>query len=153
MDEYKPIAFNSEIIEKFKSIDVSRMTPPQGSSPHFELPETHEIEPIPLAEHMEKTEEYQAKSLEILQSINANTANLYTLVDLISKSNEKQDEILEIITEILAIAKAKEKKEADSLFKRVMTKINDTVETADSVVKIVGWATTIYNMVVTMLPK
>lgn len=153
MDEYKPIAFNSEIIEKFKSIDVSRMTPPQGSSPHFELPETHEIEPIPLAEHMEKTEEYQAKSLEILQSINENTANLYALVDLINKSNEKQDEMLEIITEILAIAKAKEKREAESLFKKVMSKINDSVETVDSMIKIMGWATAIYKMVGTMLPN
>ena len=60
--------------------------------------------------------------------------------------------MIEIVSEILAIAKAKEKKEAESLLKKVMTKINDSVKTADSMIKLVGWATTIYNMVITMLP-
>ena len=50
------------------------------------------------------------------------------------------------------IAKAKEKREAESIFKKVVTKITDTVEAADSVIKLIGWATTIYNMVVGMLP-
>ena len=103
--------------------------------------------------YFEKSQEYQQQSLEILKSINQNTANLYTLVDLISKSNEQQDEVIGIVSEILTIAKAKEKKEAESLFKKVTSKINDSVETADSAIKLFGWATTIYNMVITMLPQ
>ena len=87
----------------------------------------------------------------MLSSINQNTANLYTLVELISKSNEKQDEIIELVSEILAIAKAKDKEEAGGLLKKNMTKINDSVETADSMVKLVGWTTTIYNMVINMM--
>lgn len=146
-------------MEKIKSIkipqvDLSKMTTLSSlyTTPHFEIPEMPEFEPIPLAEHIERTEEYQARSLEMLESINTNTANLYTLVDLISKSNEKQDEMIGVITDILSIAKAKEKREAESLLKKAMTKINDTVETADSIVKLVGWASMIYNMTITMLP-
>lgn len=103
--------------------------------------------------YFEDTQEYQQQSLEMLKSINQNTANLYTLVDLISKSNDQQDKIIEIVSEILAIAKAKDKKEAESFLKRAMSKINDTVESTESIIKLAEWATTIYRMIVTMLPK
>ena len=154
-DKFQPIDPYSQLrqrMEKFKNVDLTSFTTP-NLYPEFEMPELPEIKPIPIAEHIERTEEYQKQSLEMLKSINQNTANLYTLVDLISKSNDKQDEMLEIISEILAIAKAKDKKEAESFLKKAMTKINGSVETADSLVKLVGWATAIYNMVVTMLPQ
>lgn len=154
-DKFQPIVLNSQLgqtMEKFKNVELTPFTTP-NLYPEFEMPELPEFEAIPLAEHIERTGEYQQQSLEMLKSINQNTANLYTLVDLISKSNEKQDEVLSLISEILTIAKAKEKREAESIFKRVMTKINDTVETADSTIKLVCWATEIYNMVLTMLPN
>jgi hypothetical protein len=154
-DIYKPIEPDSQIgqlKEKLKNVSWNSFAmPPQY--PTIDILERPEIESVPLAEHIEKTEEYQKQSLEMLHSINENTANLYALVDLISKSNEKQDEMLELISEILTIAKAKEKKEAESIFKKVMTKINDTADTADSMIKLVGWASAIYNMVITMLPR
>lgn len=102
-------------------------------------------------DYFEKTQEYQQKSLEVLQSINENTANLYTIVELISQTNEKQDELIALIAEILTLAKAKSKTEADSLFKSIMTKINETVDSADSLIKIAGWAMTVYQMVQPML--
>ena len=88
----------------------------------------------------------------MLQSINENTANLYTLVELISQSNDKQDELIALITEVLSLAKAKSKEEADTMFKKIMGKINDTADSVDSIIKIVGWATTVYNMVLPLLP-
>lgn len=112
-----------------------------------------QVEPIIPEGYFEKTQEYQQKSLEMLQAINQNTANLYTIVDLINKNNEKQDVLIELVTEILAIAKAKEKKEAETLFKKVMSRINDSVEDVDSIIKITGWAMTVYNMVLPMLQK
>ena len=161
-DKYKPIDPDSpfgQMMEKFKNIDLSKMTPVYPTMDYDfinrqmqEHIQDIEIDPIIPEGYFEKSQEYQQQSLEMLKSINQNTANLYTLVDLISKSNEQQDEVIEIVSEILAIAKAKEKKEAESLLKKAMTKINDSVETADSIVKLVGWATTIYNMVITMLP-
>ena len=161
-DKYKPIDPDSpfgQMMEKFKNIDISKITPVYPTMDYDfinrqmqEHIQDIEIDPIIPEGYFEKSQEYQQQSLEMLKSINQNTANLYTLVDLISKSNEQQDEVIEIVSEILAIAKAKEKKEAESLLKKAMTKINDSVETADSIVKLVGWATTINNMVITMLP-
>lgn len=110
------------------------------------------IDPIIPKGYFEKTQEYQQKSLEVLQSINENTANLYTMVELISQSNEKQDELISLLSEILALAKAKSKGEAESLFKKIMGKINDTADNADTMIKIVGWATAVYNMVQSMIP-
>ena len=110
------------------------------------------IEPIIPEGYFEKTQEYQQKSLEVLQSINENTANLFTIVELISQNNEKQDELIALITEILSLAKAKSKADAGTLFKKIMGKINDTTDNVDTMIKVVGWATTVYNMVVSILP-
>lgn len=158
-DKYIPIDPASPLgqaIEKGKNLDLSKMTfahPAMNYDFIYRqmLEHTQEIDPIIPEGYFEKSQEYQQQSLEMLKSINQNTANLYTLVDLISKSNEQQDEIIEIVSEILAIAKAKEKKEAESFLKKVMTKINDSVETADSMIKLAGWATAIYSMVITIL--
>ena len=160
-DKYEPIAPDSplgQMMEKFKSFDISKLVPAYPTIDYDfinrQIQENiQEIDPIIPEGYFEKSQEYQQQSLEILKSINQNTANLYTLVDLISKSNEQQDEVIGIVSEILTIAKAKEKKEAEYLFKKVTSKINDSVETADSVIKLFGWATTIYNMVITMLPQ
>lgn len=108
-------------------------------------------EPIIPKGYFEKTQEYQKKSLEVLQSINENTANLYTMVELINQNNEKQDELIVLMTEILSLAKAKSKGEADALFKKILAKINNTTDNVDSMIKIVGWATTVYNMVLPLL--
>lgn len=104
-------------------------------------------------DYFERTQEYQQKSLEMLQSINQNTANLYTLVELINKSNEKQDEMIALIGEILSLAKAKSKPEAESIFKKLMGKITNTADNVEAMLKIVGWATTVYNYVLPMLEK
>lgn len=161
-DKYTPISPDSpfgQMLEKFKGVDVSKLT---SVYPTFDyeainrqMQEHHkdiEIEPIIPDGYFEKTQEYQQKSLEVLQSINENTANLYTMVELISKSNDKQDELISLMIEVLSLAKAKSKEEADTLFKKIMSKINDTADSVDSIIKIVGWATTVYNMVLTLLP-
>ena len=112
----------------------------------------YEADPIIPEGYFERTQEYQQKSLEILQSINENTANLYSIVELINQNADKQDELIALLSEVLSLATAKSKKEADNLFKKIMGKINDTTDSVDSMIKIVGWATTIYNMVLPLLP-
>jgi predicted house-cleaning NTP pyrophosphatase (Maf/HAM1 superfamily) len=160
-DSYKPIDPSSplgQMMEKFKNIDISRLMPsytlPDYDFINRQLQENiQDIDPIIPEGYFKKTQEYQEESLEMLKSINTNTANLYTLVDLISNANDKQDELIGLISEILTIAKAKDKEEAESLFKKVMGKINETVKSADSMIKIMGWATSIYSMVIAMLNK
>lgn len=161
-DKCKPIDSDSpreQMIGRFRSVDPPKITPVYPTIDYDLIYrqmlshtwDTGNNSIIP-AEYFEKSQEYQLQSLEILKSINQNTANLYTLVDLISKSNEQQDEIIEITSEILTIAKAKEKKEAESFFKKVITRINSSVATADSVIKLISWATIFYRIVITMLP-
>ena len=89
--------------------------------------------PLPIREHMEKTEQYQAMSLQILESINQNTANLYTIVELINKSSEQQDEIVSLLVEILSISKAQTKKEASNWYRKSMDRINKMLQLADPV--------------------
>lgn len=168
-DKYTPISLDSsfgQMLEKFKGFDVSKLTPAYPTfdceaikrqmQEHLNDIQEHfndiEIESIIPDGYFEKTQEYQQKSLEMLQSINENTANLYTMVELISQSNDKQDELISLMTEVLSLAKAKSKEEADTLFKKIMSKINDTADSVESMIKIVGWATTVYNMVLPLLP-
>ena len=164
MDEkFRPIDPDSPVgkmMETVKNFNFSKMTPTYPIMDynfiHRQIQEhTQEIEidPIIPEGYFEKSQEYQQQSLEMLKSISQNTANLYTLVDLINNSNEQQDKVIEIVSEILTIAKAKEKKEAESLLKKVTTKINDSVESAESMIKLYEWARVIYTMVITILGK
>ena len=98
-------------------------------------------------EKMEEFVHLQKQNNEILQDIEKNTANLQILVDLIHNSVENQDQIISIMAEILAMAKANNKDEADSLCKRVMSKISDTVQNVETMIKIMTFAKMFYNIV------
>lgn len=143
-----------QMMENLKSIEIPKLEP---IYPIFDyktitqqISDSDRDSIIPEG-YFEKTQEYQQKSLEVLQSINENTANLYTIVELINQSNDKQDELISLMTEVLSLAKVKSKEEADTLFKKIMSKINETADSVDSIIKIVGWATTVYNMVIPLL--
>lgn len=112
-----------------------------------------EIDTPPFAEHMEKTERYQKQSLEILQAISDNTASLQMIVELIAKTNDNQDEIITMLNEILSIAKANNKADAASMYKKISKSITGTVESAESIYKLLAWANTIYTMVIANLPQ
>lgn len=140
--------------EKMKKLTAEHSMP-YVSMPYENLIsalKTPDVDPIPLADHLEKTEEYQKRSLEILQSIEENTASIYTLVDLISKANEKQDEMLGILSEILSIAKAKSKEEADSRYKAIMSRISTSVDNVEAMIKVAGWASAVYRVVIKLIP-
>ncbi len=161
-DKYMPIPPDSpfgQMLEKFKGFDFSNLASAHSGYDYeainrqmHENIRSIEVDSIIPDGYFEKTQEYQQKSLEVLQSINENTANLYTMVELISRSNDKQDELISLITEVFSLAKAKNKEEADTMFKKIMGKINDTADSVDSIIKIVGWATTVYSMVLPLLP-
>lgn len=73
-------------------------------------------------------------------------------MDLISKANEKQDEILGILSEILSIAKAKSKEEADSRYKAIMSRISTSVDNVEAMIKVAGWASAVYRVVIKLIP-
>jgi len=88
---------------------------------------------------------YRRETIRSLQAIEQNTANLYTLVDLISKNNDQQEEMIAIISEALTIASAKNKKEAEATYVKVMKRITDTVKCVESMQKLTSWANTIWQ--------
>jgi Fic family protein len=97
--------------------------------------------------------DYREETIRSLRAIEQNTANLYTLVDLISKSNEQQDELIEIIAEVLTIAKAKNQAEAKSVYTKVMGRITQTIKDAETLAKIAGYATAVWNLAQPIIEK
>lgn len=98
-------------------------------------------------------EAYRKESIRSLNAIEQNTASLSMLVDLIIKNNEQQDEIISIIAQILMIAKAKSKSEAESEYTKVMGRITQTIKDAETLAKIVGMATAVWQLVKPILDK
>ncbi|WP_455489578.1 hypothetical protein [Gemmiger sp.] len=109
--------------------------------------EAMEINVPPFAEHIEHTEAYQKKSIEILEQIQQNTAALYTITELINTANDKQSDMIALITEILTISKAHDKEEADTLFKKVFDKIQYVSDSAEAIAKLSTIAVAVYQLV------
>jgi hypothetical protein len=104
-----------------------------------------------IAEVAKKRATYKEEVLRSLHAIEENTANLYLLVDLINHSNDQQDELIELITEILAIAKAKNKTEVKNLYEKTIGKIAEIVKDGEALAKLLPFATTVYNIAKTTL--
>lgn len=151
--------FNGHDLSKIDVSSLVRNIDHSAIMPKFTPPPMPEIVPYAKMQFEEQQElkklieTYQQESLRSLQAIEQNTANLYTLVDLISKSNEQQEELIEIIAEVLSIAKAKTKEEAESKFRKVMDKITQTVEDGETLGKIATFATTVWTLVQPIIEK
>ena len=110
------------------------------------------IKPLDIIQHEEQQEanknakKYQQESLQILRAIEQNTASLHMLVELISKNNDQQEELISIISEVLTVATAKTKNEAESKYRSVMEKITKTVKDVETMSKVVSYATTVWNI-------
>ncbi|MCD5423878.1 hypothetical protein [Limosilactobacillus fermentum] len=75
-------------------------------------------------------------SLEVLKKIEMNTSYLKDIVELLDTSNENQKEINEMVQSILAIAKAPDKKEAETRYRSVMKKIGDFATITSSAINV-----------------
>ena len=143
------LKFDSANMEK---IDLSTTNDPTNSIADSMAANQREMDWLLRAVQKERerkeTEEtaYREETIRSLRAIERNTANLYTLVDLINKNNDQQDELIALIAEILTIAKATDKKEAESTYKKVMAKITQTVKDGETLSKVVGFATTVYEL-------
>lgn len=156
---FSPISPDSDLgkaLEKLKNINPQHFSMPQygfsNISKQIEK-SNREMEAIwdGIAEERERKEAaeeaYRQETIRILNAIEQNTANLYTLVDLISKSNEQQDELIAMVADILTIAKAKDAKEAESAYRKIMNKISQTVKDGETLAKLARFATSVYGMI------
>lgn len=79
-----------------------------------------------------KVDTFNQEVIELLRGIHANTTSMSNMIEFIQGSENRQEEILTIISEILLIGTAKSNNEATSMYRKVMDKINQTVEDAES---------------------
>lgn len=107
----------------------------------FQLPnnDKFDFDNSPIVNHRQEEKMYWEQSLSLLKNIETNTANFGTLVDLIAKGNEKQDEIIKLISEFLEIAKESDKYVAETKYSKAMKKIGDIANNADTMVKLYGF--------------
>lgn len=85
--------------------------------------------------------------MNTLKRIEGNTANLITLVNLIQTSNDKQDEVLEIITDLFALAKEIEEEEVKTNYRKVMDKINSFTGDIETMMTLSTFGMMIYQAV------
>ena len=94
-------------------------------------------------EHRKEEKMYWDESISLLKNIEVNTANLTTIVNLISTNNDKQDEIINIITDLFSLAKETDKDVALSKYRNVMKTINEFSGDADTLLKLSSYGGTI----------
>lgn len=105
---------------------------------------THpQFKPIdfPDAKLSDKANKATLESLEVLRRIEMNTEYLKDIVGLLSTSNEHQEQLNILVHDVLAIAKAPDKEEAQSRYRSVMKKIGDFSTVTTSALNIVKLST------------
>ncbi|WP_326516136.1 hypothetical protein [Ligilactobacillus murinus] len=114
-----------------------------------ELPELPAIS-RPDAKLTDEANRATLESLEVLKRIEMNTEYLKNIVDLLSVSNDHQKELNIMVQDILGIAKAPDKEEAQNRYRSVMKKIGDfstITSSALNIVKLSSLASTVLQMV------
>ena len=93
-----------------------------------------------------KKEQYNQDILNTLKQIEGNTANLITLINLIESSKDQQGEIIEIVAELLALAKEKDKVIVEGKYRKIMNKITTFTEDVETMATLVALGTTVFNV-------
>lgn len=101
----------------------------------------------PTYELIEKQEEANG----LLGQIVENTAVLKELVEINRQTQLSTEELNAVLQQIYEVAKAQNAKEADSLFKKALDKINTSGETVSNISSLVSLLMGIYNTVKPMI--
>lgn len=135
----------------FKSIDFSNMNfplenftfkPPEIKMPEFDF----NIEETAMFQQLKKIEALQNQHLEVLKSIEKNTASIESLVELMRSNNENQEVISELLDDMKALASAQNKDEADNWYKKIITKASNMISDVETMQKIIAWGSTLYTV-------
>ena len=88
----------------------------------------------------------EKKMIELLISIDSNTAILKDMVILLQTSNENQELLIELLSTINTIATAKTKQEADSLMQQAMDLIRKKITNIETMQKLFNYSFTVFNL-------
>lgn len=89
--------------------------------------------------------EREKRMMELLESIDKNTSVLLDMVKLLEENTEDQKAILEIINDFNTLATINDKSESQSLYRKIMNKINVTISDVTTINTLCGYGLTIYN--------
>lgn len=95
--------------------------------------------------------EMQAEANMLLEQISENTSVLKEIVEINKQTQLSNDELNKIMHEVLTIAQARDKEEADSFLKKAVDKINSSGETAGNIATLFSIAMNLYNTTKTMI--
>lgn len=99
----------------------------------------------------EKANQATIDNQAILQQIAKNTAYLEQIVEINRQTQLNTEELTYIERAIYGVSVAKNKKEADNLFKEALAKINESGETAGNITNLISLLNGIYNTVIMLL--
>lgn len=145
--QFKDMKLDPKILESIKPRDLvqhSFQAQRQGAETHRKINEFTEV----MYSKQFKEEEYKEAVLQTLQGIESNTASIVSIIDLLQYNNDKQDEIINLLTDILNVGTAVTQKEAETRYKKALKKINDLGGSVRSIQTLVGVLTTVYNAVI-----
>lgn len=138
---------NNSFADMMKNFDYNSLNIPQYDMRSYRtdlLKDNFMEETLKQADEAAKRrEEYNQDVLNTLKGIEKNTASLNNIIELIRNSNENQETIINIINELLLLSKENNIEEAESKFKGILSKITSLAEGADTITKLITFATTI----------
>ncbi len=91
--------------------------------------------------------EIQEESNKLLGKIVDNTSVLKDLVEINRQTQLNTEELKDVLGAIYEVSKANNKDEADSIFKKALTAINTSGETADNIVRLSNLLMGLYSTV------
>lgn len=141
-DNLREIKNNAETSQNIMSARISEISPSLFTESMIDNQELVEYT-NPVYSLIEKTEEGN----ELLKEIKENTDSIKVIAEFVRESNLKQEELQKIVLSMLDIMKAKDEKEAEKLFKKTLRTINETVESVESITKLVTFAGVVYKLV------
>lgn len=100
-----------------------------------------------MKDKQQKEDQFKKDVLNVLLGIEKNTGNLSEIMQLIRDGQDKQDEIISLITSALEIVKAHNEEEAESKYRNAMNKIARFTGDIEVIQKITMMATVAYQFV------
>lgn len=135
---------------KLNEISRERMTMPDNvhdttNRALAALNRMQQIEAARIEDEKMQEKKHREETLNTLKNIEKNTGDISQLVFLLNSNTEKQTEILEVMTEILSLGTSETNEEAESKYRKIMSKITQTFEDAETIEKLLSYSKVFYH--------
>jgi hypothetical protein len=120
--------YETRSLEEIQEMLISEMT--------YVIPDYQSENMKVLEEISQQNWEYRQEILNNLKSINQNTAYLFDILSLIKESNDKQEEIISIVSELLTLPTFQDKATVKSTYAKIMERIANLVGDIENIDKL-----------------